>query len=373
MSRDSLTGDSASVDRYAESASSLRGLPGDLILAILYALVVGAAIAVVGLPRLPRFVLGAPLALFLPGYAVLSALFPGRPSRNAGRVSSLSGMARRFTSMRSIQRRGMRWGERAALSFGLSLFLIPILALVLGFVMLLFGTGSLFRTGPVIAILVVVILVGALVGAVRRLRLARTERFAVPVGYWLRDFADGLAGSSADALLNVVLVLSILVGTASLGYALAVPQEAGDFTNLHIGTTDDSGEFQFERPSNLTVNQPQQFTLGVTNHGQQAESYTVVVQLQRHNGGEVLSRTELKRFSSPTIPPNRTWRNPHTITPPIAEDNLRLVYLLYEDEPPANPTRNNAYRSAWFSINVSSGDGGSGSGGGGGSGGTGGG
>src|SRR5699024_4797486 len=82
VSRDSLTGDGASVDRYAESASSLRGLPGDLILATLYALVVGTAIAVVGLPELPRFVLGAPLVLFLPGYAVLSALFPGRPSRN---------------------------------------------------------------------------------------------------------------------------------------------------------------------------------------------------------------------------------------------------------------------------------------------------
>jgi len=363
VSRDSLTGDGASVDRYAESASSLRGLPGDLILATLYALVVGTAIAVVGLPELPRFVLGAPLVLFLPGYAVLSALFPGRPSRNAGRVSSLSGMARRFTSMRSIQRRGMRWGERAALSFGLSLFLIPMLALVLGFVTLLLGTSSLFRTGPVVGILVAVVLAGALVGTVRRLRLARAERFAVPVGYWLRDFADGLTDSPVDALLNVVLVLAILVGTASLGYALAVPQEAGGSANIHIGTTDDSGNFQFERPANLTVNQPQQYTLGVTNNGQQAENYTVVVQLQRRSGGEVLSREELKRFSSPTIPPNRTWRNQHTITPNISENNIRLVYLLYEGDPPANPTRNNAYRATWFSIDVSSGGSGGGGGG----------
>ena len=94
MSRDSLS-ENTTTDRYAESASALGGLPGDLLVVVAYALVAGGLV-VVGLPSTLQFLVGIPLALFVPGYTVLAALFPGRPSRNAGQVSSLSGMARSF-------------------------------------------------------------------------------------------------------------------------------------------------------------------------------------------------------------------------------------------------------------------------------------
>jgi uncharacterized membrane protein len=364
VSRDSLS-ENAATDRYAESASALGGLPGDLFVIVAYALVAGGLV-VAGLPSTLQFLVGIPLAVFVPGYTVLSALFPGRPSRNAGQVSSLSGMSRRFSSLRSIQQRGVRWGERVALSFGLSMFLIPLLALALDFATLVFGTGSLYHTGPIVAVLVGFSTLCALVGLVRRLRLSRAERFGVPVGYWVDDFVGGLTGSPVDALLNIVLILSVLVGAASMTYALAVPQDGSSATNFYVGTQNGSGEVTLDHPRNLTAGQPQQLTVGIGNHEGEPANYSVVVQLQRYSGEEVLARNTLDRFSTGTIPQNRTWQRQHTVTPTIAEDNLQLVYLLYRGDPPQNPTEQNAYRSIHLAVNVSSGGGGGGGAGGGG-------
>jgi uncharacterized membrane protein len=366
VSRDSLS-ENATTDRYAESASALGGLPGDLLVVVAYALVAGGLV-VMGLPSTLQFLVGIPLALFVPGYTVLSALFPGRPSRNAGQVSSLSGMSRQFSSLRSVQQRGVRWGERVALSFGLSLFLVPLLALVLDFFRLVLGTGSLYRTGPIVVMLVGFSVACALVGFVRRLRLPRAERFGVPVGYWVEDFIGGLTGSPVDALLNIVLILSVLVGAASMTYALAVPQDGSASTNFYVGTQNGSGEVILDYPRNLTAGQPQQLTVGIQNHEQQPMNYSVVVQLQRYSGEEVLTRNTLDRFSTSTIPQNRTWQRQHTVTPTLAEDDLQLVYLLYRGDPPENPTEESAYRSIHLSVNVSSGGGG-GAGGAGGAGG----
>ncbi|EMA49590.1 DUF1616 domain-containing protein [Halococcus thailandensis] len=361
MSRDSLS-ENTTADRYAESASALGGLPGDLLLVVAYALV-GGGLLVVGLPSTLQFIVGIPLLLFVPGYTVLSALFPGRPSRNAGQVSSLSGMTRTFSSLRSIQHRGVRWGERVALSFGLSLFLVPLLALVLDFSTLLFGTDSPYHTGPIVAVLVGFAVICAAIGFVRRLGLPRDERFGVPVGYWIDDFVGGLTGSSVDALLNVVLVLSVLVGAASMTYALAVPQDGSSTTNFAVGTQDGSGEFTVgDYPPNMTVDQPQQLTVQLQNHEGEPANYSVVAQLQRYDGEEVLTRNTLERFSTQTVPENRTWQRQHTVTPNIAENDLQLVYLLYQGDPPQNPTEENAYRSVHLSVNVSGG-GGAGSGG----------
>ncbi|HET7323032.1 MAG TPA: DUF1616 domain-containing protein [Halococcus sp.] len=363
MSRDSLPGDDATADRYADSASSLRGLPGDLIVLIIYTVVVGGFIVVGDLSSILRFVIGIPFLLFVPGYAVLAALFPGRPSRNAGQVSSLSGMSRRFTSMRSIQQRGVRWGERVALSFGLSLFIIPILALILDL------TPFPFRTGPIVTVLVLFSLLFALGGVVRRLRLSRAERFAVPVGYWAEDFLDGITDSPVDALLNIVLILAILVATASMTYALAVPKDAASYTGFSVGTQNNGQFTVHDYPDSFTVGEPQPLTARIENHERQPMDYTVVIQLQRTSDtGEVLARDKLDQFSTPTIPENRTWQRQHTVTPTIAEDNLQLTYLLYKGDVPQNPTERNAYRSIHLTIDVSGGGGGGGRGGGGGGG-----
>ena len=373
MSRDPLTGNDTTIERYDSDASGLRGLPGDLIVLILYTAVAGGLIAIVGgLPTVIRAVLGLPLLVIVPGYALVAALFPGRPSRTADRSSSLSRLSQRYDSARSIQERGVRWGERLALSFGLSLFIAPLLALALDLSATLLGTGSPYRTGPIVGIVVVFSLVFAVAGIVRRLRLPRSERFAVPVGYWLDDLADGLSGSPADVLLNAVLILSILVAAVSMSYALTVPKDGETTTNVALLSEGDDGGLETVHENvTLTAGEASQpYTLEVQNHEGEATNYTVVTQLQRLNdAGEVVGRSELTRYRSPTVPENRTWQRQHRITPNVTGERLQLTYLLYEGDPPQNPTTRNADVTTHLSVDiVGSGGAGSAGGGGGGSG-----
>ncbi|WP_049899967.1 DUF1616 domain-containing protein [Halococcus agarilyticus] len=360
MSRDSLSGNDTTIERYDSDASGLRGLPGDLLVVVVYAAVVGGLIGVVGgLPTVVRVVLGVPLLLVLPGYALVAALFPGRPSRTADRSSSLSRLSQRFDSARSIQERGIRWGERLALSFGVSLFTIPLLALALDLAATLLGTGSPYRTGPIVGVLVAFIVVFAVVGIVRRLSLPRSERFSVPVGYWIDDFTDGLSGSPADVLLNGVLVLSILVAAASMSYVLAVPKDGATGTNVALlnqagGEGGDGTLVEYNESVTLTAGEPSEpITLEVENHEGEATNYTVVVQLQRlDDAGNVVGRSEVRRFESPTVPANRSWQRQHRITPSVTGERLQLEYLLYRGEPPQNPTERNAYISPAQHLSV---------------------
>lgn len=338
--------------------SIVKNLPIDLFIVILYSIIVGGSIGLSGtLPTGIRFMLGIPLLVIIPGYALLSALFPGRPSRTADQSNSLSRLSQRFDSAHSIQERGVRWGERLALSFGLSLFIIPLLALLLDLSATLLETGSPYRTRPIVGVIVVFSLAFSVAGIVRRLRLPRSERFSVPVGYWIDDLNDGLSGPPANALLNVVLILSILVAATSMAYALAIPKDGETYSGLRVMEHNDAGELTLVSGNvTLTTNERSQpFTVVVENQEKEQMNYTAVVQLQRlNNAGETIGQTELRRFESPPVPANRTWQRQHRLTPTVTGDRLQLTYLLYKGNPPQNPTERNAYQSVHLSVNITS-------------------
>jgi hypothetical protein len=82
----------------------------------------------------------------------------------------------------------------------------------------------------------------------------------------------------------------------------------------------------------------------------------VVVPLQRvrvgGNSSSVLRRDRLSVFDA-SLAHNETWHRQHTIAPSFASTGLRLQYLLYRGDPPANPRIGNAYRENHLWINVS--------------------
>jgi uncharacterized membrane protein len=92
--------------------------------------------------------------------------------------------------------------------------------------------------------------------------------------------------------------------------------------------------------------------------------YTVVVELQRvtivnetdsttnATTVRVLDERELRRFEV-SLAHNETWHNQHTVTPTMTGDRLRLQYLLYRGEPPADPSGETAYRELHLWVNVS--------------------
>ena len=349
MSRDSL--DDVRTDSYGgESTGSVGTVLGSVVSVVLY---LALAWTVITLPLtdegLVRFVVTVPLLLFLPGYTFLSVLFPGRPSRESEADSPLSRSAR-FGSVRSIEQRGITWGERAALSFGLSLVWLPILALVLA------ATPFSLTTEPIFAIVSAFIVLAAAVGALRRARLPPDERFVLPYRRWLVDARAAFSRSPTDTVLTAVLALSMLAALASIGYALAVPTDATTSSEFYVGTVNESGNLTYEGyPETFTAGQPVELTVGVENQENRRTGYTVVAQFQRvevppenvsGRNVTVLERREAARFQ-PTVPANDTrdtWNRSHQVTPPFSTDdgNVRLVYLLYTGDAPANPTIGNA-------------------------------
>ena len=102
-----------------------------------------------------RIILGLPLVLFLPGYALIAALFP--------RKDDLDGI------------------ERIALSFGLSIAITPLLGLALNY------TPFGIRLTPILIVLSVFTIALAIGAYVRRSRIPEEDRFVVDFGFANND------------------------------------------------------------------------------------------------------------------------------------------------------------------------------------------
>ena len=131
----------------------LRYFPKDLALVILLTLSCMLFVLISPLDETPvRVVLGLLLVLFLPGYSLIAALFPGRDDPD-----------------------GI---ERIALSFGLSIAVVPLLGLALNY------TPFGIRLVPVLVGLSVFAVSVAVIAGVRRCELTEGDRFALETG-WL--------------------------------------------------------------------------------------------------------------------------------------------------------------------------------------------
>jgi hypothetical protein len=83
-----------------------------------------------------------------------------------------------------------------------------------------------------------------------------------------------------------------------------------------------------------------------------ARSYTVVVQLERVGAdGSVVDRVELDRLSA-TVGAGERWTRRHAVTPPTTGENLRLSYLLFVGDAPAEPTRADARHATHLWVTV---------------------
>ena len=329
----------------------IRRLPVDL--AAIGALVVLTVFAVfVPIVRETplRIVLGLAFVLFAPGYAFVAALFPERGGTPA--VDRTDENAAGARDARQFRDGGIDGIERLALSFGLSIAVTPLIGLVLNF------TPFGIRLGPIVVGIGGFTLVAVAVGAVRRRALPADERFRVPLGEWYGSVRTELfePETRTDRVLNVVLVVSLLLAVGSVTYAVAVPKSGESFTEFYLLTENETGELvAADYPENLTVGEDRSVVVGITNHEHETVSYSVVAELQRvrtaNNSTTVIERSSVGRFT-PRLAANETWRRTHDVTPTMAGDRLRLVYLLYRGQPPAEPTVENAYIETHLWVNV---------------------
>lgn len=321
----------------------LRTLPGDLA-AVLLLVSVGLLVTVLpGVRETPlRILFGIPLALFLPGYAIVAALFPEGNGPTDG--DSESGRDSRLRIGESID--GI---ERFTLSFGMSVLFLGLLGILLNFTAWGITPQSVrVATGGFTVITIVV-------AAIRRRRLPEEERFRVPYDRWFDQIRTGLTpGGPKVIAVNVLLVISVVVLVSTVAYTVTTSEEGEKFTELYLLSSDENGTYAMDSyPETLGRGDGLSVTVGVSNYEEERTQYTMVVEIQRlNNSSRIVDRTELRRIRF-SLAQNETWRRNVTLTPNMTGRNLRVQFLLFREEPPSNVTANRAYRKVHVWVNAS--------------------
>jgi uncharacterized membrane protein len=285
-----------------------------------------------------RLGLGVLLVLFLPGYALLAALYPG-----AGGTIPAS-----LTGAHSHSNARLDGLDRLLLAVALSLALTVVVA------MLLSVSRWGFTVVPTTLALGVVTLACCIVAAVRRARLPPEDRFTLrPSAVSALTDAAFVDAPRRTRLLNVLVVCGVVVAGASIAYAAVAPSPTAPFSEFYLLSVGSAAEpttqgYDIIPGSDIT------FRVGVVNHERAIVDYTVVVLAQQlaveGETERVVAQTELDRIRL-RVAPGETREVDHTIP---AEADLsgsqRVAYLLHRSSPPAFPTADSAYRSLYVTV-----------------------
>lgn len=299
----------------------VRERPYDLLICAALALVL-IALVYLAPDNAARQVLGLIFVLFLPGYAATAALFPEN--------DQIDGI------------------ERVALSFGLSIAIVPLIGLVLNF------SPWGIRLDPILAAVSAFIIVASVVGWYRRMRLPADERFAIVVNFEM-DF-PGMP--LVDKILTIGIVVMLIASVAVIAWAVATPRVGERFTQLAILGP---GGMATDYPRNLSVGQDATVLLTVKSFEHRAQNYTIMIVLTNDtDNSTAVSENSID------------WSLTHSLTPHLgivqtfslehlqyynqtfdfdvtAPGTWKLQFLLYTQ---GQPLTQNAYREVHLWLNI---------------------
>ena len=302
--------------------SRMARLPPDLLAAAVLSL----AVLLFTLTRLSdisvvRVPLGLLMVLFVPGYTLIAALFPCR--------DDLEGI------------------ERLALSFGLSIAVVPLIGLGLNY------TPWGIRLTPVVISLAIFTLAMAAAAHWRRLSLAEEERFSLPLREtargWMEEFKEE-SHSRVDRALTVILILTIIASIAALVYVVVTPKQGEKFTEFYILGP---GGKAYDYPTSVLSGSSSTVIVGVVNHEYAPVNYTMTLVLNstagmNHTLGYDAAEEILIMSRNLTLAHNETWEKPVNYTLNRTGDRQKLQFLLYRE---GNFT--GSYRDLHLWVNVS--------------------
>lgn len=267
----------------------VRPVFGEFPLLLLLA-AVGALVALLDAPVILRTLLGLPLILFIPGYALVSALFPSD--------EGLDGI------------------ERFALGFGLSLALIPLIALGIEY------TPWRLTLGPILVGLLTATLFFSAIAVLRRARLPEGRRYVAsrprltmprPRTWDRRSrFAAG------------IIVLGLLLLTGAGGSIVADRLQGEPMTEFALYNADGKPEFY---PREMSPGQPATVVVAVTNREGKPETYHLRV---------TAAGTEIERVGGIRVENGATIQQPVTIRQlPATAEQIPIEFDLYREDQPA--------------------------------------
>lgn len=278
-----------------------RHLPLDLLLVAGFVLITNIFVLIpIFSDSFLRTCLGIFLVLFLPGYALAGALFPAK--------KDLEGI------------------ERATISFGLSIAIVPILGLVLNY------SSWGIREIPVLIVFSIFILLMCAVAYYRRSLLPEVEAFEISFKtYYLSTKAEILekSESKTDKIVAFILVLSILASAGSLAYIIGNPKEGEHFTEFYIlGNNKTTGDY----PTEFVKGEKGTVIVGIVNHEYRPMNYTMEIRLENKSLPESNKQISLGD--------NMSWEEPIIFTPPLEGKNMKLEFLLFNETEKTVPYRN---------------------------------
>ena len=257
--------------------------PWDLFAAMGYTVATSGVVLALNVGNLAAIL----LVLFIPGYVLVAALFPG----TIARVPEID------------------WVERIALSLGLSVAVVPLLGFLLNF------TPFGIRFAPIV-VLIALFTIGVGGGAYwRRMRLPVDDRLSLTVDLSASNWKEH---GAVDKGLTIALAGSIAVAVGTLAYVVTTPRHGEPFTEFYLlGPGGNASGY----PTSLNVSQSGSIIVGVVNHESGTVSYTVRIDLVGvrivHNATSgsnetvELNRTIMSSFNV-TLANSQNWSQPYT-------------------------------------------------------------
>jgi uncharacterized membrane protein len=143
--------------------------------------------------------------------------------------------------------------ERVALSLGMSIAIVPLIGLGLKY------TPWGIRLEPILVSLLAFVAGTSMIAGYRWSTIEPNRRHAIE----LQVSWSSLGESRLDKALTAALAISILAALGALIWALTTPRIGERFTEFYILGP---GGMADEYPTNLTVNQSANITIGIQNH-----------------------------------------------------------------------------------------------------------
>ena len=228
-----------------------------------------------------RIIIGLPFVLFFPGYTLIAALFTKK--------DAIGGI------------------ERLALSFGLSIAVVPLIGLILNYTWEI----SLY---PVLISITVFIVIMCAVTWFRRRQIPPEQRYEPDITFKKPEWEGR---SRLDRSLSVVLAISIVAAVGTLIYVVAAPKVGEKFTEFYILG---SGGVAADYPTELSLGEEAQLIVGIINHEQEPAAYYVKITID----AEQVQQTE-----SIALANNESWEENVSFAPTKTGDEQKVEFLLY--------------------------------------------
>jgi len=215
--------------------------PIDLLICLLCSIIL-LPLALLNTETIVRLILGLFFILFIPGYVLIFALFPIRKTDH-----------------------GIDIIERIALSLCLSAAIVPLFGLALNYTKWGIRLETVF-----ISIFIFIILTGAM-ALYRWIKTKPEDRFILTIDVSLPNPKSHLEKS-----LNIILVVFIIIILILFIYAIIMPKTGELFTEFYVLGSKGIAE---DYPAYLLVGDNMSVTLGIVNHENQIQNYTIEVWL----------------------------------------------------------------------------------------------